>query len=115
MNLGLVHRASAWAFVGRNTLVTDIYGIKSTKQIVNTLQDNIQFRGAMETLISDGGSSLISHKVKDILRTLLIGEYRSEPYHQHQNKAENHYQTTESMSNALMNVTDSVPGQVPQS
>ena len=59
----------------------------------------------METLISDGGPSYISHKVKDILRTLLIGEYRSEPYHQHQNKAENRYQTAKRMTNALMNAT----------
>ena len=95
----------AQIFVGRDTLVTDIYGIKSTKQFVNTLQDHIRFRGAMETLISDGGSSLISQKVKDILRTLLIGEYRSEPYHQHQNKAENRYQTVKRMTNALMNAT----------
>ena len=49
----------AQIFVGRDTLVTDIYGIKSTKQFVNTLQDNIRMRGAMETLISDGG--FISH------------------------------------------------------
>ena len=95
----------AQIFVGRDTLVTDIYGIKSTKQFVNTLQDNIRMRGVMETLISDGGSSLISHKVKDILRTLLIGEYRSEPYHQHQNKAENRYQTVKRMTNAIMNAT----------
>ena len=95
----------AQIFVGRDTLVTDIYGIKSTKQFVNTLQDNIRTRGVMETLISDGGSSLISHKVKDILRTLLIGEYRSEPYHQHQNKAENRYQTVKRMTNAIMNAS----------
>ena len=42
-------------FCGRDTLVCDAYGIKSTKQFINTLSDNIRKRGAMETLISDGG------------------------------------------------------------
>ncbi|KAL7564284.1 hypothetical protein ACA910_014347 [Epithemia clementina (nom. ined.)] len=79
----------AQVFVGRNTTVSDAYGIKSTKQFVNTLQDNIRQRGAMESLISDGGAALISQKVKDILRTLVIADYQSEPYHQHQNYAEN--------------------------
>ena len=40
---------------GRDTLVCDAYGIKSTKQFINTLSDNIRKRGAMDTLISDGG------------------------------------------------------------
>ncbi|KAL7571221.1 hypothetical protein ACA910_008879 [Epithemia clementina (nom. ined.)] len=78
----------AQIFVGCRTLVYDAYGIKSIKQFVNTLQDNIRERGAMETLISDGGSAFISNKVKNILRTLLIADYQSEPYHRHQNKAE---------------------------
>ena len=36
-------------FVGRDTLVCDAYGIKSQKQFINTLYDNIRFRGAMTT------------------------------------------------------------------
>ena len=42
-------------FVGRDTLVCDAYGIKSQKQFINTLYDNIRFRGAMTTLITDSG------------------------------------------------------------
>ena len=38
---------------GCDTLVCDAYGIKSTKQFINTLSDNIRKRGAMDTLISD--------------------------------------------------------------
>ena len=34
-------------------LVTDVYPLKSQKQFVNTLEDNIRFRGAMTKLISD--------------------------------------------------------------
>ena len=47
-------------FVGRDTLVCDAYGIKSQKQFINTLYDNIRFRGAMTTLITDGGRYEIS-------------------------------------------------------
>ena len=49
-------------FVGRDTLVCDAYGIKSQKQFINTLYDNIRFRGAMTTLITDGGRYEISKK-----------------------------------------------------
>ena len=42
-------------FVGRDTLVYDAYGIKTQKQFISTLYDNIRFRGAMTTLITDGG------------------------------------------------------------
>ena len=84
----------AQLFCGRDTLVCDAYGIKSTKQFINTLADNISNRGAMHTLISDGVSYEISKKVTDlILRSLFIADYQSEPYHQHQNKAENHWGT----------------------
>ena len=43
-----------------DTLVCDAYGIKSTKQFINILSDNIRKRGAMDTLISDGGKYEIS-------------------------------------------------------
>ena len=47
-------------FCGCDTLVCDAYGIKSTKQFINTLSDNIRKRGAMDTLISDGNRGLNS-------------------------------------------------------
>ena len=42
----------------------------------------------MTTLITDGGRYEISKKVTDLLRSLFIKQHESEPYHQHQNKAE---------------------------
>ena len=68
-------------FCGRDTLVCDAYGIKSTKQFINTLSDNIRKRGAMDTLISDGGKYEISKRVTDLLRSLFIQDHQSEPYH----------------------------------
>ena len=47
-------------FCGHDTLVCDAFGIKSTKQFINTLSDNIRKWGAMDTLISDGGKYEIS-------------------------------------------------------
>ena len=43
----------AQVFVGRDTLVADTYPMKSGKQFVNTLEDNIKRRGAMDKLLSD--------------------------------------------------------------
>ena len=66
-------------FVGRDTLVCDAYGIKSQKQFFNTLYYNTRLRGAMTTLITDGGMYEISKKVADLLRSLFIKQYESEP------------------------------------
>ena len=92
-------------FCGRDTLVCDAYGIKSTKQFINTLSDNIRKRGAMDTLISDGGKYEISKRVTDLLRSLLIQDYQSEPYHQHQNKAENRFGLAKHYTNTVMNTS----------
>jgi hypothetical protein len=43
----------AQIFVGRDTLVTDIYNMKTDKEFVYTLEDNIHIKGAMSQLISD--------------------------------------------------------------
>ena len=92
-------------FCGRDTLVCDAYGIKSTKQFINTLSDNIRKWGAMDTLISDGGKYEISKQVTDLLRSLFIQDYQSEPYHQHQNKAENHFGLAKRYTNTVMNTS----------
>ena len=92
-------------FCGRDTLVCDAYGIKSTKQFINTLSDNIRKRGAMDTLISDGGKYEISKQVTDLLRSLFIQDYQSEPYHQHQNKAENRFGLAKHYTNTVMNTS----------
>ena len=92
-------------FCGCDTLVCDAYGIKSTKQFINTLSDNIRKRGAMDTLISDGGKYEISKRVTDLLCSLFIQDYQSEPYHQHQNKAENHFGLAKRYTNTVMNAS----------
>ena len=41
----------AQMFAVTKTLVTDVYGMKIDKKFVNTLEDNIRKRGAMDKLI----------------------------------------------------------------
>ena len=66
----------AQSFVGKYTLlVCDAYRIKSQKQFINTLHDNIRSRGAMNTIITDSGKYEISKKVADLLRSLFIKQY----------------------------------------
>ena len=54
----------AQIFVGKDSLVSVVYPMHSSKQFVNTLEDNIRFRGAMSKLISDYAQVEISNKVK---------------------------------------------------
>ena len=93
---------SAQFFVGHESLVCDVYGMKSDNQFVNTLQDNIRRQGAMTKLISDCAQVEISNKVLDILRNLMISDWQSEPHQQHQNPAESQYQDAKRLANRLL-------------
>jgi hypothetical protein len=42
---------AAQIFVGRGSLVTDVYGLKMDKEFVITLEDNIRERGARDILL----------------------------------------------------------------
>ena len=100
---------AAVIFVGTDTQVTDVYGIKSDKQFINTLEDNITQRGAPHKLISDSAQVIIGNKVQDILRTLCIDSWQSEPYQQHQNAAERRYQTIKRAANRVLDRTGAPP------
>ena len=47
----------AQVLVGRDTLVAGAYPMKSGKQFVNTIEDNIRRRGAMDKLLSDSAKT----------------------------------------------------------
>ena len=68
----------AQIFIGTTTLLSDVYPMKTDAQFVNTLEDNIIDRGAMNKLISDSAKVEISKRVKDILRALTISSWQSE-------------------------------------
>jgi septum formation inhibitor MinC len=80
---------AAQLFVGRESLVADVYGLKTDKEFVNTLEENIREWGAMDKFISDCAKAEMSERVKQILRALVISAWYSEPYHENQNFAEN--------------------------
>ena len=92
-------------FCGHDTLVCDAYGIKSTKQFINTLSDNIRKWGAMDTLISDGGNYDISKGVTDLLHSLFIQDYQSESYHQDETKTETCFGPAKRCTNTVMNTS----------
>ena len=100
---------AAVIFTGVDTQVTDLYGIKTDSQFVNTLEDNIRFRGAPNKLVSDRAQVEISKKVQDILRTLSIGAWNSEPHQQQQNPAERRFQTVKHAANRIMDRTGAPP------
>ena len=75
----------------------------SSKQFVNTWEDNIRFRGAMSKLISDYAQVKISDKVKDILRMYHSSSWHSEPYHQNQNHSKWHCRTIKAWTNTILN------------
>ena len=58
--------------------MSDVYPLKSGKQFVNTLEDIIRRRGAMDNLLSDSVKTEISKKVMDILREYHISNWHSE-------------------------------------
>ena len=82
--------------------MADVYPMKSGKQFVNTMEDNIRRRGAMDSLLSDSAKTEISKNDMDILRACHISNWHSEPYRQNQNPAEWQYRTLKSWTNTVM-------------
>ena len=99
----------AQVFVARDTLVAAAYPVKSGKQFINTLEDNIRRRAAIDKLLSDSAKTEISNKVMDILRAYHISNQHSEPYHQNQNPAEWRYRAIKSRANTVMNRSGAQP------
>ena len=78
----------AQIYIGRISLVIDVYTIKQEKEFILTLQENIRKQGAMDTLISDRAKLEISKQYHNILHAYCIKDWQSEPHYQHQNFAE---------------------------
>ena len=98
------HKAAQF-FVGTISLVSDVYGVKTDAQFLQTLQDNVRRRGAMSKLVSDSATSEKSKAVQDYLRWLLIDDWQSEPYRQNQNPAERRYQDIKRLANRILDRT----------
>jgi hypothetical protein len=74
-------------FAGTKTMFTDVYGMKTGSQFVNTLEDCIREQGAMTQLVSDSAKVETSKRVLELIRALCISNWNSEPHQQQQNPA----------------------------
>ena len=91
----------AQSFVDKDSPVSDVYPMPSSKQFIHSLEDIIRFRGAMSKLISDYAQVEVSNKVKDILR--MYHNYKL--YHQNQNHSEWCNRTIKAWTNTTLNRT----------
>jgi hypothetical protein len=71
---------AAVLFVGTDTQITNVYGIKTDKQSIKTLEDKITNRDATHILLSVSAQVLISNKGQDILCILCIKSWQSETH-----------------------------------
>ena len=92
----------AQIFVGAKTLIMDVYPMKTLAQFLGTLMDNITAQGAPMKLVSDHAQDEISKCVQEILWTMYIRAWQSEPHYQHQNPAEWQYQDLKRMVNTIL-------------
>ena len=77
--------------------------MRTDGEFVNTLADEIRFRGAMDTIISDRAQAEVSHRVREILRNLFIKEWQSEPHYQWQNFVERYIQELKALVHWVFN------------
>jgi len=97
----------AQLYVGKVSLLTKVFGMKSDSEFPATLLDFIRSFGAMNCLISDNAKAELSSAVKNILRQFQITAHQSEPYYQNQNPAERRIQFVKSLVRTLMDQTGS--------
>ena len=57
----------AQIYVGKVSILTKVFGMKSENEMKDTLQDFIRKWGALHSLLSDNTKSEVSNAVKDIL------------------------------------------------
>jgi len=99
----------AQVFVGVESLVTGVYAIEVDWQFINTLEDQIQTRGALTKLISNRAQVEISNQVKGILQAYCINVWQSKPHYQHQNFAERRIQQLKTLVNTIMDRVGTPP------
>ena len=89
--------------VGKVTGFMDEHPIKTDGEFADALQDCIRQRGAMTRLVSDHATAQTSKRTKDILRTLCIDEWQSEPHNQQQNPAEQRCGRAKAAADGVLN------------
>ena len=95
----------AQIFVDMGSEACDTQGLKSPKQFVNLLEDNIQKCGAMDKLVSDQVQTEIGQREQDILQALFISSWQSKQHQQQQDLAERKYQMLRWYTNTMLSHT----------
>ena len=92
----------AQLYTGCTSNLSAIFPMKEEGQIPGTLEEFIRKWGAPKRFRSDLAKAAISNAATQIMRHYCIGDWQSEAYHQHQNKAENKMHKIKTMMNGIM-------------
>ena len=95
----------AQIYVGKTSILTEVFGIKSESQMGETLQDFIRKWGAPHFLLSDNTKSELSNTVLDILCKYNIKDIQTEPHHPNQNPMEHWIQEVKKTVNGILDKT----------
>ena len=71
-----------------STVLSNVCPLQTKTQIIDTLKNNVRFRGAMSKLISDCAQVKILKRIQEHLCVLAIPAWQLEAHQQHQNNAE---------------------------
>ena len=102
---------SAHIFVGQDSKITDVYEAKdnSGKELLGAFQDRVCTRGIPTNLVADNVPMYRGWKVTIFLCDILTSLWQCETKHQHQNKAENRYETVKRHTNRTMDRSRAPP------
>ncbi|OEU21625.1 hypothetical protein FRACYDRAFT_167569 [Fragilariopsis cylindrus CCMP1102] len=94
----------AHIFVGRKSKLTDAYKVKhqNTEDFLLCFQDRVRQRGCPTGLVADNAPMYRGWKNAVYLRDICISLWQCESKYQHQNYAENRWQTVKRYTNRVM-------------
>ena len=91
-------------YIGRSSFYISAHPMRdSDGEFVNTLEDEIRFRGAMDCFGRDGAEAMKSNRLLTLLRTLHISDWTSEAYFHHQNIVERYIQEVKKLTKRVIN------------
>ena len=96
VNILMFHKHKQ-VIMGRNSLLPVVYSMTSGNHFVDILENNI---------INDSVQIEVPKQVMDVLRTCVISNWTSEPYHQKLNLVEWKYRTIKLWTNIVMSGSD---------
>ena len=97
-------QTSAQLFAGRHLKLASVHPLKDSgeDEILGAFQDRVRWHGAPEELVGNNASVYTGSKFMKYVCDLYIRLWQSESYHQHQNYAENVWQSLKDGTNCLL-------------